>query len=129
MTAQQLGALRDLLAEYEQIWKIESFHHGDCVGADAQAHITVRRVCIGARIVGHPPIKSTRRAFMACDSLWPPKDYLARNRDIVDGVDRMIAAPKGEVEELRSGTWSTIRYARWLGRKLVILKPQGGVFS
>lgn len=37
---------------------------------------------------------------------------LVRNREIVRCVSVLIAAPLTDKEELRSGTWATIRYAR-----------------
>lgn len=48
-------------------------------------------------------------------------DPLARNRRIVAAVDVLIAAPETDREELRSGTWATIRYARAAGKPVVML--------
>lgn len=49
----------------------------------------------------------------------PAKPYLERNKDIAnEGIDGLIAAPSGWVEELRSGTWATVRYARKLKRTI-----------
>lgn len=39
-------------------------------------------------------------------------EELARNRELVAAVDILIAAPIADKEELRSGTWATVRYAR-----------------
>ena len=50
-----------------------------------------------------------------------PQDYLVRNMNIVNQSDVLIAAPKEEVEVLRSGTWSTIRKARNKGLQVIIL--------
>ena len=50
---------------------------------------------------------------------------LVRNRDIVAAVDVLIAAPLVDKEELRSGTWATIRYAR-AARKPVVMLSRGG---
>lgn len=46
---------------------------------------------------------------------------LARNREIVRDVDVLIAAPRTDREELRSGTWSTVRYARRKGIPVIML--------
>lgn len=101
------------------------FHHGDCVGADEQSHdLAVENVY---HIVIHPPTENKHRAW--CDSeymtMHEPKEYLERNRDIVDASEFMIATPATYDEVLRSGTWSTIRYARKTGKPLVIFLPDG----
>lgn len=97
------------------------FHHGDCVGADAQAHEIANDM--NYTIVIHPPINPKKRAY--CKNAYevkPEKEYLDRNHDIVDETDLLIATPKGE-EELRSGTWSTIRYAKKQNKNIVIIYP------
>jgi len=49
-------------------------------------------------------------------------------RDFVNECDVLIAAPGEFVERKRgSGTWGTVRYARKLGRPLVIIWPDGVV--
>ena len=55
-----------------------------------------------------------------------PKPYLERNKDIVDETGLLIATPKGE-EIVRSGTWSTIRYARKNHKKIIIIMPNGNL--
>lgn len=99
----------------------DEFHHGDCIGADTDAHNLVVPM-LDTRIVIHPPTKSAKRSFLRADETLPTKPYIERNHDIVDAVDLLIAAPKNErVEELRSGTWATIRYARKTGKPVIIL--------
>lgn len=114
---------------------MESFHHGDCVGADAEAHWMVKQLVIDPKpkIVIHPPENDTNRAF--CNSARldekvetrEAKDYLVRNEDIIDETEVLIATPKGMGEEFRgSGTWHAVRYARKLGRVIWIVWPSGG---
>lgn len=90
------------------------FHHGDCIGSDAEADLIARN--FGAEIHIHPPINQKNRAFcfQEGDVQYPEKTYSVRDRDIVNSVDIMIAAPKDETrEEFRgSGTWSNYRYAK-----------------
>ena len=88
------------------------FRHGDCVGADKEAHDIVRAMLPDCNIVVHPPIKGDKRAFCNADIVLATREYLDRNRDIVDCCDILIAAPKSAKEELRSGTWATVRYAK-----------------
>lgn len=98
------------------------FHHGDCIGADRIAHIIAKS--IGLKIILHPPDNDSKRAFCKAHVERKPKPYLDRNHDIVDETDCLIAAPQGP-EELRSGTWATVRYARKLERTIYIVWPDG----
>lgn len=88
-------------------------HHGDCVGADVDFH----ELCVqmGIRTVGHPPSQSRHRAYCETDETRLPRDYIRRNRDIINETDILIGCPK-ELEEPTSprgsGTWSTIKHAR-----------------
>lgn len=106
--------------------RVHVLHLGDCVGSDAEAYDEATD--LGIRRVGHPPSEGRKRAFLAYDEEREPKPYLVRNKDIAaEGVDGLIAAPKGFVEEQRSGTWATIRAAQRLGRLVMIVLPDGRV--
>jgi len=98
------------------------FHHGDCVGADEEADGLARTIK-GIKIHIHPPEDSKLRAFCyrKGDILWTVETYLNRNAMIVDYTDQLIAAPKSNIEEVRSGTWSTVRYARKKNKPILIL--------
>jgi hypothetical protein len=121
MTEAQKAALGNALG-----WP-GTLHHGDDDGADKQADVVARRH--GFFIEVHPPIEAKRRAFCgrpnSNDVIWKPKEYLDRNRDIVDCCDFLIATPKGRTEERRSGTWATIRYAKNRGVAVLIIYPDG----
>jgi predicted Rossmann fold nucleotide-binding protein DprA/Smf involved in DNA uptake len=56
-----------------------------------------------------------------------PRSYLSRNRDIVRDTEMLVATPGEEAEHLRSGTWSTVRFARKLGRSVWVILPNGTV--
>ncbi|MBC24418.1 MAG: hypothetical protein CMJ32_10955 [Phycisphaerae bacterium] len=112
--AETLARLRRTLVEMGAT----ELHHGDCFGFDEQAHGVA--VSLGLRTVAHPPINPALRAFCEADEVREPLDYLPRNREIVHSVDRMIAAPDGP-EKQRSGTWSTVRYAKSKGVRGVVL--------
>jgi len=54
----------------------------------------------------------------------PSEEYLVRNHDIVDAVDKMYAFPKEIEEQWRgSGTWATIRYAKKKKKSLMVSFP------
>lgn len=100
---------------------ITEFHHGDCTGADSEAHDIVREFFPDVKIHIHPPIISTKRAYKNGDVMHNAAGYLERNHYIVDNAECLIGAPKTDVEELRSGTWSTTRYARKVNKLHFIL--------
>jgi hypothetical protein len=118
------------------------FHHGACVGADAEVAVwvatarmpqpassAVRPLRVWCVIHAHPsntPGMTEPQAVNLADYVYLPMRPLDRNRNIVDETETLIACPKGE-EEIRSGTWYTVRYARRLKRKVVICWPDGQV--
>lgn len=110
--------LEKVLSKY----KNATLHHGDCIGADTLAHAIALE--LGFSIVVHPPINNSMRAFCHFESghSMLPKPYLERNKDIVDATELLIACPNDPLqEELRSGTWATIRYARKQGKEVIII--------
>lgn len=126
MTEDQRLMLTSELFEADSASGAVTFHHGDCVGADSQAHAIA--VTMGLGIVIHPPKNDTKRAYCRQGNsvVLPPKEYLERNHDIVDMSKVLIACPRGP-ETLRSGTWATVRYARITGIHTVIIYPDGEV--
>ena len=102
------------------------FHHGDCIGADYDSDLIIRKINkTKLNIIIHPPNISTKRKYCSSQFIREPKPYLERNKDIVNETDLLIACPKSDKEELRSGTWATIRYARKVGKKIIIILPNG----
>jgi hypothetical protein len=121
VTGEQVVTLKKLLAGAPS--QLRVLHHGDAVGADELAALLATD--LGFRIICHPPDNPRYRAFTASDELWPVKPYLERNRDIVNESTQVIACPKEYTEQLRSGTWATIRYARQVRKPLTIIWPDG----
>ena len=115
MTESQMLKLR---SEFESR-KPSEFHHGDCLGADSDAHV-IARLFSDASIHVHPPKVKTMAANLIGSVNYAPKDYLERNKDIVNMCDVLIAAPS-RPETQRSGTWSTVRYAKKINKPIVIL--------
>jgi len=77
------------------------------------------------KIIIHPPNNDFLRAFYKSEFIFEPKEYLKRNKDIVKSTDMLIAFPFTQFEVIRSGTWQTIRYARKLKKKILIIYPNG----
>lgn len=112
----------DAIIEYLDI-RISSIieaHHGDCLGADAQFDSIAKHRGI-TRII-HPPKDSKYRAYCEGEVILAPKEYLDRNMDIAIACTVLVATPLESNEQLRSGTWSTIRYARKMNKEVIILE-------
>jgi hypothetical protein len=120
MTPEQRVSLLYLLGGGR--WAV--LHHGDCVGADTEAHHAAR--LSGLAVVVHPPVVGTLRARLAGDQIRPPRSYLERNRVIVMSGDLLIAAPLS-MSDRTGGTWYTIRYARKNGKPVSVITPDGRV--
>jgi hypothetical protein len=113
---------RQLLLVKKLLKNIRALHHGDCIGADAEVDAMCKEVGIPTML--HPPEDATYRAWCT-DALYvfPKRPYLIRNCDIVQACDMLIATPRTNEEVLRSGTWATIRYARDINKKMIIIFP------
>lgn len=98
------------------------FHQGQCIGADQEALEIVQSLG-GVWTVSHPPTETRRQHNILCDEIREPKWFLDRDHDIVDEVNVLLAAPRSRKEELRSGTWATVRYARKVLRPLEMVWP------
>lgn len=112
MTGGQYEAVRELA----RILHADFFHHGDCVGADADAYTLFswqqRKMTGEGRTIAHPCNLHELRAFTRSDEVRKVKPPLERNKDIVDETDILIVCPKEYEEQRRSGTWATFRYAK-----------------
>ncbi len=110
-----------------------SFHHGDCIGADFDFHNIVESCAIRFKmrdkidIIGHIPDNDSYRAFCKFDYERDPLPYLERNKNIVMDypsiATMLIACPKILAEEMRSGTWATVRYARKHDVPIIVIDP------
>ena len=126
MTGSRTGinsAALEKLIKFLKDNKIDEAHHGDCVGSDANFHNEAS--ILNIKTVIHPPINNKMRAYCQGDESRIVKPYLARNKDIVNETDMLIAFPPTKKEILKSGTWSTIRYAKKINKKVLIIYPDG----
>ena len=129
MSKLQYAAVVKLLGELKQSMVV----HGDCIGADTDFH----NICIKIRgsytNPGPPLIKirpsnaKTRANNEGYDLIMPSRDPLDRDRDIVNDCEKLIACPLRSEEELRSGTWATVRYARIQKKIIYIINPDGSL--
>ena len=105
--------------------KIEEGHHGDCMGADMIFHNEMIKNNI--KVIIHPPNINSCRSFCKSEHIMEPKPYLQRNKDIVNSSTILVAFPDSDQEKIRSGTWSTIRYARKKKMDIIIFLPNGEI--
>ena len=120
MTVYQIRSFVHLMYEYG----MQTLIHGDCVGADADAHV----VAMNQRIVvlKRPCNIERQRAFTdGGQVIAEPEPPLIRNKKIVDDGEQLIACPATHQEEQRSGTWATIRYAKRNHKPVTIIWPDG----
>jgi len=119
----QYVSLKKVLSLYDPV----EAHHGSCVGADSQFHGVIRQYYPQCRIVIHPPIntKLMQCLQLDCEEWLTPKEYLERDRDIVDACDVLIGCPNTKVPYRGSGTWYTINYAKQIVRKTIVILPDG----
>ena len=126
LTSDQSDRLRRLFAERELP---DEFHHGDCVGADAEAHRMIWQIYLSVRaalrpmVIIHPPVNSKYRAFLRGHITHEELPYLIRNKAIVHDTDILIACPATRADVRRSGTWATIRYAQKVGKPVIFVWP------
>lgn len=112
------------------------FHHGACKGADAEAAALVRYIDPDSYTVAHPG----KIAGTNAENEWLDKDsvadanevretktHFARNRDIVDETDMLVACPASKPLPASGGTSYTVWYARKRGKRVVIVWPDGTV--
>ena len=124
MTPMQLEGLANLLeALKHRVDKPVVGLHGDCVGADACFDVICEQLCIPRMC--YPCIISGMRAGTSAKQLLEPQHPLVRNRMIAAECSILIACPKESDEVVRSGTWSTVRYARQAKKPVVIVRPDG----
>jgi hypothetical protein len=122
-TAAQAQSAQEALAMFHSAG-YEWMHNGDCIGADEQAGEFWQNV-MRRKIHLHPPTVLAKRAWLPPDKVEFPLPYLERNKAIVDMSSILLATPGEMTEQLRSGTWSTVRYARKSVKCVVLVYPDG----
>jgi hypothetical protein len=131
MTPQQKHVFEALIIELTADPGLFIFHHGDCKGADAEAHAIVQSKLPHIGIVLHPAQHKDRagcgfRKGGSPVTIFDPKPPLQRNQDIVDACSTLIACP-GNSPRLRSGTWATVRsmQKKASANELFVIMPDG----
>ena len=100
-----------------------AFHHGDCIGADAEAHDMIMGE-LPYVVHIHPPLDPKMRAWKQGHELHPQKHYYERNKDIVGQSHYCLFFPIRRQPET-GGTWYTINYAKSINRQFTVCLPNG----
>jgi hypothetical protein len=111
---------------------LSAFVHGGCTGADTLAHYAVRESFPDIPIFILPADRDngstvTMPLYPEKNIILQPREPLERDRIIVRVVAGLVATPNTMAEELRSGTWYTIRQARKRGVPVLIVWPDGSL--
>ena len=129
LESKQRFALRTMLGLIHSqggIW----FHHGDCIGADEEAHIIAR--ALGFKIHIHPPTDPKYQSLFTkqFEAMTEPRPYMVRNQDIIDYCNILVACPQQfpyNPQPQRSGTWSTVYKAFKKGIPQTIVYVDGTI--
>lgn len=132
MTLAQYAALPSVIAALP-----ERVLHGGAEGADEEFDAYLRPRWVGeGPFVEVYPVGQLRYHFWTytyageearLSLLYYSDDPLIRNRIIAERCDHLLACPAEPDEQLRSGTWATVRYARKAGKPRTLLLPNGTV--
>ena len=126
MTIAQRDTLKSRIKQLALRHPVIRCVHGGAVGADRQFD----RLCkeFGFARECYPSNEEQRQwALQHCTVIHAVSPPLTRNRIIVEVSGQMFATPLTFIEERRSGTWATIRYAKKTENTLTVIWPDGSV--
>jgi predicted Rossmann fold nucleotide-binding protein DprA/Smf involved in DNA uptake len=126
----------------KQLMKLhpDTLLNGGAVGADEQlicwivANRTTLDTASSVKVEIYPASVSRERYWnrylhqRLIETIWRVQEPLTRNRAIAEQCDRLIAAPASYREELRSGTWATVRYAKKAEKPVTVIFPDGSFY-
>ncbi len=137
MTDRQKKDFRKTFLRMQQMFDWIQFHHGDCVGADEEAHLLVSQLFIdykGGVIHIHPPTIEKNRAYCKSEHkkveivMHDPLTYNLRNIELVKASETVIAVPHAaSFSRKTGGTWNTFRYAADFKVPVLMLMPAGDI--
>jgi len=128
MTDAQLAAFKSWIEPIAG--QVAEFRSGGCIGADEHATAIVCETT-AAQIILHRQNRkkneSAKCVAVAASTFTPPAKPDLRNAALVDAVDVMVLAPRRRGLDQNGGTFGALRYAKWRGKPLVIIWPDGEV--
>lgn len=127
MTDNQAFMIRRLLSFLNNTYEAIHLHHGQCLGADLDMLQISQDGPWRKKMhtVSHPPTDTRLMHDQPSDETRKALPYISRNRVIVRASQLMIATPYEDTEQIRGGTWATVRFARQIGRPIIVIPPSG----
>lgn len=104
--------------------------HGCALGADEEFVFLCFALRPRPRVEAFPSTFenwTSADALALSDAQAKPAEALARNRTIVTGAARLLAAPAEMEDPGKGGTWYSIKFARGLGVPTTVILPDGSV--
>ena len=101
--------------------------HGAARGGDSQLHYLAHDRGVPCSIwpADNVPSNLSGLDIWDTDVIHPAGKALDRNHDIILDGHALAAFPRLMQEELRSGTWAAVRFARKTDRPILIVWPDG----
>lgn len=118
-----LGALEIIGNVVRSLEDATEFSTGGAYGVDSMAAILAHnpRVASVLRLCAPAGCLYNRRILLYVDTVEQVHGgYMKRNDALVEHCDVLLAFPRTTQEQLRSGTWSTVRRARKAGKEVRI---------
>lgn len=99
--------------------------HGGRPGADQVSRCIA--LSFGVPSYAYPSDLISQRAYSDSDFSYVPISEHEKNDTIAEMGDVLIACPDEYMETRHCASWDVVRHARRLGRKLVIIWPDGKI--
>lgn len=126
--AQQKAFITTVSKLLEKYPTLNTFHQGCCIGVDTESARLMKNL-YGFIVIDHPPTNKSLVGDFVGDQAREDKNYLARNRDIVNESQVMIAITNQMTmpEPPSGGTWYTLNYSIKNKKETYHIKPDGSV--
>jgi len=133
VTDEQLDQMYTIMRRLKDQHGYNRIFHGCAKESDRRAHLMAVALGLDRELYPSNDEQETWASSQRSGGttiIYPMRPPLDRNHYMLDRAGtntRLIAVPHLSVEEIRSGTWATVRYARMLKRRITILWPDGRV--
>lgn len=127
MTVRQKHTFYGLVIHWDVVPEAVTFHHGSCMGADVEAANIANSHADFIHAHPGPDGDMCRELSGVDDHTEEGKTHFARNRDMVNLCQLLIACPCDHTEQKRGGTWYTVDYARKHDKRVKIIWPNGKI--